>query len=114
MTSFDEKTGNGSKPNTFVDRESALEAGLPTQEKHQPDPMLQITTGHMGAGGVALVAVVAAVILGFVFYGLNGGASSQQTAAAPPPPHNMEPSAGGQSGPPNTSGPRANESGVKG
>ena len=111
MTSFDEKPDGGTRRNIFVDRESALEAGLSTQEKHQPDPMLQITTGRMGAGGVALVAVAAAVILGFVFYGLNGGASSQQTAAVPPP-HNT--AAGGQSGPPNTSGPRANESGVKG
>lgn len=112
MTNFNEKPG-GAKPNVFVDRESALEAGLPSQEKNQPDPMLQITTGRAGAGGIALVAIAAAVILGFVFYGLNGGASSQQTAAAPPP-HNMQPAAGGQSGPPNTSGPRANESGVKG
>lgn len=114
MSSFDEKTGDGSNAKTFIDRESALQAGLPTQEKHQPDPMLQVTTGRMGAGGIALVAIVAAVILGFVFYGLNGGASSQQTAAAPPPPHNMQPAAGGQGGPSNPSGPRANESGVKG
>ena len=113
MKSADHTANNGQTPRSFVDRETALEAGLPTQEKHQPDPMLQITTGRMGAGGITLVALIAAVVLGFVFYGLNSGAGVEHTAAAPPP-HSMQPAAGGQSGPPNTSGPRANASGVKG
>jgi hypothetical protein len=104
MTSSDEKTNDGQRSKTFVDRESALEAGLPTQEKQQPDPMLQITTGHIGAGGVTLVAIAVAVILGFVLYGLNFGGTAQHTATAPPPPNNMLPAGGGQSGPPNTSG----------
>jgi uncharacterized protein HemX len=36
----------------------------------QPDPMLALSTGKMGAGGIALVALAIAVILGIVFYAL--------------------------------------------
>jgi hypothetical protein len=54
-------------------------------EKNQPDPMLQMSTGRMGSGGISLLALAVVVILAFVFYGLNGrshdNASSQQPAA---------------------------------
>lgn len=86
---------------------------MPAQESHQPDPMLQMTTGRMGAGGITLAAFVAAVILGVVFYGLNGGGRSDQTVAAPPPP-NAQPQAGGNTGPAPPGTPQANQSGVKG
>ncbi|MGC1780356.1 MAG: hypothetical protein WBB34_20670 [Xanthobacteraceae bacterium] len=54
-----------------TDRDAKLRAGMPTQEKQQPDPFLQMTTGHMGVGGVTLFAVVAVAILSVVLYGLN-------------------------------------------
>jgi hypothetical protein len=93
------------------------ETGLPLQEANQPDPMLQITTGHLGAGGITLAALVVAVILGIVFYGLNSRVGDEHTAAAPPtasstPP--AQPQAAGKGGPAAPSAPRANESGVKG
>ena len=49
-------------------------------ESHQPDPMLQMSTGRMGGGGLALVALGVVVILGIVFYGLNGRTTSAPTA----------------------------------
>jgi hypothetical protein len=90
---------------------------LPIQESQQPDPMLQMSIGGMGAGGLTLVALVAVLILGVVFYGLNSGGTAEQTAAAPPAPpvaHSAKPQAGGNSGAATPSAPRANESGVKG
>ncbi len=46
---------------------------LPLQEKEQPDPMLQVTTGRIGVGGVTLFAIAAVAILCIVFYGLSNG-----------------------------------------
>jgi len=43
---------------------------LPVEEIDQPDPMLALSTGKMGAGGIALVALAIAVILGIVFYAM--------------------------------------------
>ena len=60
------------------------------QEREQPDPALQMSTGRVGVAGWAIFAVIAVVILTAVLYGLNGpsetptltaGASS--TPAAP-------------------------------
>lgn len=100
---------------SFIDRETALSAGMPPQEKNQPDPMLQLTAGRLGAVGTALAAVAAAVILSLVLYGLNTGANFVQTAAAPPAAApNARPQTDGKGGPPAPTGPRANESGVKG
>ena len=45
------------------------ERGIREQEKQQPDPMLQKSTGRMGGGTIT----IAAVVLGVVFYGLNAG-----------------------------------------
>jgi hypothetical protein len=54
-------------------------------ETNQPDPMLQMSTGRMGSGGMSLVAIAIVVILAVVFYGLNGRmhgtAPAQQPAA---------------------------------
>jgi hypothetical protein len=85
---------------------------LPLQEAQQPDPMLQMGAGTVGTGWVTLVALAIAVILGIVFYGLNG-TSSQPTAAAPPAP-SVHPAAGGASGAPTPTAPRAKGSGTKG
>jgi len=51
--------------------EERLAAKLPPQEARQPDPILQLSVGRLGAGSITLVAVIVAVILGVVFYGLN-------------------------------------------
>jgi len=89
---------------------------LPSEEKNQPDPLLQMTTGRMGAGGITLMAIGAILILAVVFYGLNGGKRGEQTTAtAPPPIHNAQPQAGGKGGAATPGPPRANQkSGVKG
>jgi len=71
-------------------REEILAANMPVQERHQPDPVLQLSVGRLGAGAVALAAVVAAVILAVVLYGLNSPPPNAQhvgaakTAAAAP------------------------------
>ena len=79
------------------DREAKPHASLPTQEKYQPDPLLQMTTGHMGVGGVTLFAVIAVAILTVVLYGLN------EHAVMPSPPATTAaaskmPAAGGHGG----------------
>jgi hypothetical protein len=54
-------------------------------EKNQPDPMLQMSTGRMGSGGISLIAIAVVVILAVVFYGLNGrmhGTSTPQQKPA--------------------------------
>jgi len=97
-------------PGTAPDRETALSEGLPSQERNQPDPMLQITTGHMGATGITLAALVIAVILGVVFYGLNSRAGAEHAAAT----HSAQRAAGGKAGPSAPTAPGVNQSGVKG
>jgi len=87
---------------------------LPPTETQQPDPLLQITTGRVRAGGITIAAVVVAVVVGIVLYGLN-----TRTTAAPPaaPPSGMtgqQPAAGGAPGAATPGAPRANESGTKG
>ena len=64
------------------DRAAPRTPELPTQEKHQPDPLLQISAGRMGAGGVTLVALGIALILGFVFWGLNSRVEPGNPATA--------------------------------
>ena len=70
---------------------------IPEQEKHQPDSMLQMSTGRMGGAAVMLAAIVAAVVLGVVFYGLNTGSQTEQTSSFPPA-QSAHPQAGGNSG----------------
>jgi hypothetical protein len=95
------------------DRDRTPAPDLLTLEEHQPDPMLQMTTGRIGAGGVTLVAIVIAGIVGVVFYGLNSG-GTEQSATAPAPAHATQPTAGGNSGAATPNAPQANESGAKG
>jgi hypothetical protein len=85
-------------------------------DKHQPDPMLRMSAGHVAAGGITLAALVIAAIIGVVFYGLNNGRGRQQTAAVPPAPSapSAQPTAGGAGGAAAPSAPRPNQSGVKG
>jgi len=45
-----------------------LRGTMPEEEKHQPDPMLQMSTGDIGAGGIALVGLVSAVVFAFGGY----------------------------------------------
>jgi hypothetical protein len=88
-------------------------ANLPITETQQPDPLLQTSTGRMGAGGITIAGVVVAVILGTVLYGLNAR-TTVEPSAAPPSATGQRPAAGGASGAATPSAPRANESGVKG
>jgi hypothetical protein len=39
----------------------------------QPDPALRMMDGQLGAIGLTLLALVSALILGIVLYGLNAG-----------------------------------------
>jgi hypothetical protein len=81
------------------DRDAKLRASMPTQEKEQPDPFLQMTTGRMGVGGITLFAIIAVAILCVVLYGLNGHRGG---VSSPVPPASSAasgaPAAGGQGG----------------
>jgi hypothetical protein len=87
---------------------------LPPTETQQPDPLLQITTGRVHAGGITIAAVVVLVVIGVVFYGLNARTTSEPTAAPQSTTAAHQPAAGGASGAPTPGAPRANSSGVKG
>ncbi len=63
--------------------EEMLAARLPPQERQQPDPVLQLSVGRLGAGSVTLVAIAAAIIIAVVLYGLNSPAPSAEHATAP-------------------------------
>jgi|ERR1700728_3396162 len=91
--------------NTIPERPSTQPAAEPpVQERHQPDPMLQMSTGRAGGIGFAIIAVAVVVILGVVFYGLNRQPGSEHTAAGPAANHSSQPTAGGQAGPPAPTG----------
>jgi hypothetical protein len=90
------------------------DANLPLTETHQPDPLLQTSTGRMGAGGITVAAVVVAAILGVVLYGLNERRAVESSAAPPSTTAGRQPAAGGPAGPATPAAPRTNESGVKG
>jgi hypothetical protein len=80
--------------------EERLAASLPAQERRQPDPALQLSVARLGGGAVTLVAIVAAIILAVVFYGLNSqGPNAQDGGAAPKVA--AAPQAGGAPGAPN-------------
>lgn len=68
-------------PQSLAEQDKALRAKLPVQEKEQPDPLLQISTGRVGAPGLTLFAVIVVVILSVVMYGLNGRNSEGQAQA---------------------------------
>lgn len=110
MTQTPQRDQATAKPNRSAPVASAVDEGV------QPDPALQMTTGRAGSVGIALLAVVAALILAVFFYGLNSGGTTQHTAAAPPAPaaaQSGKPAAGGKPGPAVPTAPRANTSGVK-
>ncbi len=87
-------------PHGDATHEELPAAKLPVQETDQPDPMLQLSIGDLGAGAVTLAALAGAIVLGVVLYGLNSpppnashagtpasapSASPAGTSAAPPP-----------------------------
>jgi hypothetical protein len=78
--------------------EQILAAKLPPQVTQQPDPMLQLSVGRLGAGSVTLAAVAAAIVLAVVLYGLNSPAPNTQDVATPPGPASA-PGARGKPGP---------------
>jgi hypothetical protein len=86
------------EPDPRVSHEEALASRLPSQEVNQPDPALQLSVGRLGAGAVTLVAVICAVILGVVLYGLNSPPPNTQGGGTPPSASSA-PAAGGKSGP---------------
>jgi hypothetical protein len=70
------------QPTSGQTAEQALAAKLPVQEKDQPDPLPRMSGGRLSAGGITLVMVAAAAVLGIVFYGLNSPAIGEHYAAA--------------------------------
>jgi hypothetical protein len=96
----DVKAGEGTTrgPNAYPagpgpDTEERLAASLPLDERDQPDPELELSYGRTGPGGITLVAVVCAIIVGVVLWGLNSpapnpqdGKSAASTSANPPGP----------------------------
>lgn len=87
-----------SEPEPGASHEELLAARLPTQEADQPDPVLQLSVGRLGAGSITLVAFVAAIILAVVLYGLNSPAPNAQDVGTPQSPSSA-PAAGGKPGP---------------
>ena len=77
---------NPVEPETAARHEPLETARHEPLETNQPDPMLQMSAGRMGSGGMSLVAIAIVVILVVVFYGLNGrnheSTPPQQPAAA--------------------------------
>lgn len=63
--------------------EEILAAKMPVQERNQPDPVLQLSVGRLGASAITLVAIIAAVIVAVVFYGLNSPAPNAQDVGTP-------------------------------
>jgi hypothetical protein len=91
---------NSRPPESAASAEEQLAASLPPQERRQPDPALQLSVGRLGGGAIALVAVVAALILAVVFYGLNSAGPNAQDVGTPPKVA-AAPQAGGAPGAPN-------------
>jgi hypothetical protein len=95
---------NGTPDTTQAGRnatqEEVLAAKLPPTETEQPDPMLQMSVGRMGAGSITLATVAAAVVLAVVLYGLNSPTPNSAAPNSAP----AAPAAGGKAGPPATSG----------
>jgi hypothetical protein len=87
---------------------------LPVTETQQPDPLLQTSTGRMGAGGIAIAAVVMAIVLGVVLYGLNDRGTGESATAPPSTTAAQQSQSGGNSSTATPGAPRANQSGVKG
>lgn len=73
------------RPHHDATHEELLAARLPPTETEQPDPMMQLSVGRVGAGSVTLAALVGAVILAVVLYGLNSPAPNAGTPANAPP-----------------------------
>ena len=53
---------------------------LPRHERNQPDPAMQLSVGRVGTGGITLVALVCAIIIGVVLWGLNSPAPNARDA----------------------------------
>lgn len=75
---------NPPPPDSAPSAAEQLAAGLPPQERKQPDPALQLSAGRLGGGSVALAVVAAAFILAVVFYGLNSAGPNAQDVGTPP------------------------------
>ena len=93
-----------------VSPEKSRAQRLPPQERNQPDPVLQMSIGRVGGGAVAFAAVICAIILGVVLYGLDSPTPNPQMASAPPPA-SFAPAAGGISGAAIPRAPQTNDSG---
>ena len=91
-------TAAPTQPGSRVSHEEALASRLPSQEANQPDPVLQLSVGRLGAGPIALLGVICAVILAVVLYGLNSPAPNTQDVGTPPSAAS-NPAAGGKGGP---------------
>lgn len=88
------------QPGSGPSHEDILVANLPPQETRQPDPVLQLSVGRLGAGSITLVAILAVIILSVVFYGLNSPAPNAQDVGTPASTASA-PAAGGGSNAPN-------------
>jgi hypothetical protein len=93
---------------------SGLGGPIPTEENHQPDPMLQPSTAEIGASGITLVALASAIVLGIVLYGLNSGGGAEQAASAPPAAQSTHQPAGGNHSATSPGASGTKENGAKG
>jgi uncharacterized protein HemX len=51
-------------------------------ERNQPDPALRLSSGRLGGGGMAIVAIAIVVIIGLVVYGFRHESTPTQPAPA--------------------------------
>lgn len=83
----DQKVPGGAKANQPLSRavrDDELRPDLPPTIKEQPDPFLQMSSERMGAGGITLITLAAAIILGVVLFGLNSAVTTRARAPLSP------------------------------
>ncbi len=71
------------EPKRPVTHQETLAAGVPVRERDRPDPMLETTGGRVGASGITLAALIAALVLAVVIYGLNSPSPATQDVGNP-------------------------------
>jgi hypothetical protein len=86
-------------------------AGAADPRQGAARPLLQMSTGRVGAGGLTLLGLLVAVILGVLFWGLNSPDTPVHSPGGPRAAQSNEPAAGSHSGAPMPGAPRSTRSG---
>jgi len=76
------QTATQPEPQSIIHK-GELAAGLPPEEREQPDPALQLSAGRVGPVSITLWALAIAVIIGVAWYGFTRPAPKAEHATAP-------------------------------